>query len=324
MASLQRFYKEYPCEKCQDIFIKKSALKKHEEAEHPIIIERFSCDPCDQQFFWKKYYDEHLASPGHLALMATENMIKSSEPNDDDNDSQDSIQIINVEIDPLDYEIEEEIQILNEDNDALNCEIEDEIVDIEDVNNNPEPADINADLQVLGLYDLASFEEQSPDSSPQILKIKGLSSPATAEIICSICSQVFHGTKIPTKHWDNHQMMKKRRKYKDIYIYKCPTCINMYKLQSSLHRHIKVAHENYRPFPCNLCASGFYEQRALKSHLRTKHEKQPTREEPEPTLERRPKVLEEVPRPKIGRPKKKEDLPRPKLGRGRPKNKKGQ
>ena len=50
----------YTCKICDEVFFLKSALKKHDDEEHDVVITRLTCSECGQKYFWRKYYEEHL------------------------------------------------------------------------------------------------------------------------------------------------------------------------------------------------------------------------------------------------------------------------
>ena len=110
--------------------------------------------------------------------------------------------------------------------------------------------------------------------------------------ICHLCGKGFKGTNKLQLHLDSKHGQGERKhkcetcgkKYWTAFglknhieathsssVYECDQCPKTFKLTGNLQQHVRIVHENYRPFKCDLCEEKFLYERDLKRHQNHHH-----------------------------------------------------
>lgn len=78
---------------------------------------------------------------------------------------------------------------------------------------------------------------------------------------CEVCGKCFSTKRSLEIHIDNHEGRK-------VNTAMCNVCDKAFYDASSLNKHVKTVHMDYKPFPCTMCDRRFSENKTLVEHLR--------------------------------------------------------
>lgn len=82
------------------------------------------------------------------------------------------------------------------------------------------------------------------------------------------------GKKLATKlKYNNHMFVHVPEEEKQ---FKCEDCEKKFPAKHALAAHVRIVHQNIRPYVCEFCSKGFLSEKALKGHIVSQHtENQP-------------------------------------------------
>ena len=73
------------------------------------------------------------------------------------------------------------------------------------------------------------------------------------------------------KYWNTFNLKTHIESNHSNSTYPCGQCSKVFKVKNYLQTHVRIVHENYKPFKCDLCEEKFLYERDLKRHKRCHH-----------------------------------------------------
>ena len=79
---------------------------------------------------------------------------------------------------------------------------------------------------------------------------------------CKFCNKSYHQQGLLNRHLTSHEKSDKTQ---------CQICLIHFSRVSTMQKHFKIKHENFKPFKCNICEESYSLAFTLKSHIATVH-----------------------------------------------------